>query len=1334
AVHMTTQATHEKFTNIRKRLDQLGYKQPLSLDCLPLVERLFCDLVWTTESLRKARADLSSQLKLRSNVEDYIAPYKADNGRLVRENNELHKQLVLLRQESEEKFRSFKSEYRRLENESADLKIFNTQCIEKLRNYESDARRMAEQIMQLQEKNFQAVVYTPGGQKKQLPFRRQRMDIDSLVPRAAVHVKNSGDNFSKSKNVIDPEELDLLDLASKRCEDLERHLARLEEELELSERKVDNFRQQVNIRDTEIERLRTVSEGGRPLEALLQDTSERQTDRLVLQLKMQVDLLQSRNEELESRVVELLNLEATASQAPPQLSPISTGTQTSAYAFSCQVNTSCQTAPYSQCRCYSNILDELNNIKNLMRKFENGREYLIQRVDALVARERDLVKELSLRTPGPRSDKLTGDRQRQQLITLNKALQKRLDGLESDCQHWRLEAQTSLTALQQLTKSSWLKQWRTGVPETKVPTLSRNPQQLGVSLYCMLPDKQHAVAPKVRRAITPPPCVRSVWVGKRRSASADFAAKRSNTDERLNSELQCAQVENADYRNKLEQTKYVMLTSFNNRSRFSNSIFAPNISGKEHSVDLMQLRQERDSLRSLLDKFERQLCDAQRDLSTARSQLARIENSQERPRIGTHRSPVSHMPFESRCEDQPSANISQTIVRRLECERDRLNDNLRHMISERDSLRDRLHDLTNKGLSEKARLLQRIEDAEEELQRQCKVHETDVRYASDLRHRIDILETERRELLDRIDHLSNYHANDEQLTITERNLQTVQTRLNQVEQDFQKLREECVRLRRSLRQLDQEKDTVQASLDERTERCVFLERELVKREQQLHDYQKSSQTYEQRVLRLSESAAQRDTDFVQMSERVANLELELKHVTESRDSLSRELEKTKLELNTMMHEVQNMQFQHRQQVDKQHEWKQRLDESAAELCQAREMCTSVEQERTDLLKQYRTLTLELDEKTAIIGRLENQLADAQHCCSVRDCELSSWRQQAESARKELHSLRKPMSTLESQCALLTRTAAESEERVRRLQAENEEVHRELSEVRALCDRLERQSQTVQHQLTTGNLETDQLRAQLTETERELVNLRKQVDQEREAARNLETILATSREGEYRTQRELQNLRAELQFTRERLEQRNTRLMEADHETQALRECIATLKSGIRSVGEPDYASVDFSKRTQQSNEFHDVFVTHKLPALPGEFNLSNNWTKTAPADVSQTVGSNLNDRSSSTDSMLTESHTTGCYAPLTESNTTHLPNFFDSDHVLVARPTALTCEGVDSCSAGLSLSTQLPFHHPSPPSEFLTSDLVTITVNVSDQPLSKDTLSDAALSVNPILH
>lgn len=37
---MTT-AAERKYINIRKRLDQLGYRQTLSVDSLPLVEKLF---------------------------------------------------------------------------------------------------------------------------------------------------------------------------------------------------------------------------------------------------------------------------------------------------------------------------------------------------------------------------------------------------------------------------------------------------------------------------------------------------------------------------------------------------------------------------------------------------------------------------------------------------------------------------------------------------------------------------------------------------------------------------------------------------------------------------------------------------------------------------------------------------------------------------------------------------------------------------------------------------------------------------------------------------------------------------------------------------------------------------------------------------------------------------------------------------------------------------------------------------------------------------------------------------------------------------------------------
>ena len=54
-------ATERKFTNLRKRLDQLGYRQPLGVESLPLVEKLFCDLLHTTDSLKGAKQQLGRQ-------------------------------------------------------------------------------------------------------------------------------------------------------------------------------------------------------------------------------------------------------------------------------------------------------------------------------------------------------------------------------------------------------------------------------------------------------------------------------------------------------------------------------------------------------------------------------------------------------------------------------------------------------------------------------------------------------------------------------------------------------------------------------------------------------------------------------------------------------------------------------------------------------------------------------------------------------------------------------------------------------------------------------------------------------------------------------------------------------------------------------------------------------------------------------------------------------------------------------------------------------------------------------------------------------------------------
>lgn len=55
-----------------------------------------------------------------------------------------------------------KASLRKLEHENADLKFLNNQYVQKARQLEKESREKSDRILHLQEKNFHAVVQTPG--------------------------------------------------------------------------------------------------------------------------------------------------------------------------------------------------------------------------------------------------------------------------------------------------------------------------------------------------------------------------------------------------------------------------------------------------------------------------------------------------------------------------------------------------------------------------------------------------------------------------------------------------------------------------------------------------------------------------------------------------------------------------------------------------------------------------------------------------------------------------------------------------------------------------------------------------------------------------------------------------------------------------------------------------------------------------------------------------------------------------------------------------------------------------------------------------------------------
>lgn len=232
--------------------------------------------------------------------EQHVEPYQADNARVIKENNELHQRLLKLKENSELRVRELKAVLRRLEHENADLKFLNTQYLQRLRTQEKETERKTEKILELQEKNFQAVIQTPGGKKKNIPFRRQRMEIDCELPKSG----KTGQTGSVQLPAPDPYVADLLQVADQRMADLQSLVEQGNQDKEKLQGSVQSLRQLVENREAEIERLTEMLKGGRPAEALAAEGVRQSRERMVAHLNIQVDFLQKASRELEGKLAE----------------------------------------------------------------------------------------------------------------------------------------------------------------------------------------------------------------------------------------------------------------------------------------------------------------------------------------------------------------------------------------------------------------------------------------------------------------------------------------------------------------------------------------------------------------------------------------------------------------------------------------------------------------------------------------------------------------------------------------------------------------------------------------------------------------------------------------------------------------------------------------------------------------------------------------------------------------------------------------------------------------------------------------------------------------------
>ncbi|XP_013391946.1 centrosomal protein of 135 kDa [Lingula anatina] len=1167
----------QKFANLRKRLDQLGYRQPLGVESLPLVEKLFADLIHTTESLKKSKLASGGGSDEPQALSAQIEPYKSDNAKLVRENNELHLQHIKQKEEAEFTIKDLKASLRKLEHENADLKFLNNQYIHKIRVLEKESKDKTDKILHLQEKNFHAVVQTPGGKKKTIPFRRQRMEIDSTLPPA------ERPQVPPGSQVEDPFVADLLQLADKKIEEMTGEVKKYKDLNEIAEGKIKNLRTQVDQRDEEIDRLGRMLDGGRPYDVVALETRNRANERMISHLNIQIDYLQQKNREYQRRLdeaqlverearSETIDLNAKNKALAADLEDVdrmaqSLQLQKDSVMRSADMELSDAKIELERSRQELQDLDltvsqlreekqqygednaalrsrlssreaDYQRLEELMAKVQEDKKRLSQRVNKLTSNERELVLEIE------RLKKKNG------LVKKRGKSPNRLDafirGLEEERDYYKGEVDTLQKMMQQQRSAS--------------PARGRSPAR-----------------------------------AKRDTSPGGKSAAHYETIVRV------LEDERDFYKKEYEKARTMSRTASPARSPPTRD------RSVAEETELLRVTRERNELQALLDKFERHMAEIQSNVKVLTSERDKLNlmYEQTKEELQRMRRDVVKSP------KSPKVSLAaQAVLRRVENERDDAIADLRRMTTERDSMRERLKMATETSLSDRARLEQKIEDLENALHNvevernelqvnlstqkaltnssedQCRELNIQLNAALEDGSQHKATATQMRLLAEQTEEALEEHRR--RLTRKEGDLKVAEERILRLEErstDLQRANvnqsDQITQLRGTISALDGEKDSLQMTVDEKSERIAGLDAEVVVRDRQISDLRINIGELEAQLDRANENINQLDREIKSLRRQLDSTTEELSETTRGREVALRENRRLQDDLAAMTRENQNLNQDLQDTIDEREELKNQVQDYVMEVKRVEELLaakdqelmdlleqyqnsllsashstltapTDQEDERGDLLNQYRVLSREAERYETQTHQLESEGSNLRLELMSRDSEVRRLRDKVELMEREIQEHLHAQQAYETQVSSLTRSVSQLEDNLRVTEDERLSVQQDLAAVRDLCAKLEATKDSLQRQLTGKTLDQEQLQAALDELKADADALRSQVNSERGTVRNLEGLLSSNREKEFQTQLSAQEKNAEIQLLKDRLTLNESKLQSQNREMSTLR--------------------------------------------------------------------------------------------------------------------------------------------------------------------------------------
>ncbi|XP_063748208.1 centrosomal protein of 135 kDa isoform X1 [Eleginops maclovinus] len=1086
-----------KFLNLRKRLDQLGYRHPLGIESLPLVEKLFSDLVHTTESLRNAKLSAGKTEKETRNFDALLEPYRAENARAVRENNELHLELLKLKEEKDRVSRELKTHIRKLDHQTSDLKFLNNQYVHKVRCLEKDSKAKAERIQQLQEKNMQAVVQTPGGKKRSIPFRRQRMQIDDLIP-------SSSTSAYPVSQPNDPYIADLLLLADGRINELQDDIIKVKLDLENAQEFIKHLNIQVEERDKEIERLNRALHGGRPNDVVSLEAQNISNEKLIAHLNLQIEYLQETNRTLEEKVTGLQQKKKDASSEVANLSIKNL-----------------------------ELCEELTHIDDLAKRLEMDKEQVLETADMElqetkkhIQRQQKIIEELEDIITKTRREQSEGDfekdRLRDQLVELKEQNEK-MEGLVNFLEEEKIRLQEKMEKMMAADKDLVL-ELETMRAKHGVCGRERSPSRLDAFVKSLEEERDYyrQEAERYKRA--------------RGVGGPDLSPSRSPS--RGRSPMYKAT------RGGVAETELVRLV------KERDELKAALLEFEKHMEDIQSnvkgLSSERDHFKTLFKQ-------AQEDLKLVHSKdmsadLLKLKEQIQRAEIRIQQLTSERDTLMERLQ------VSQTSALTGQHEEERRILDLENAVQSLE--RERLELLSQVSLLKENR-----EAAEEELEVRSAALVQNVEEVSHQRaeaNALRLLQEQMEHSLSETQHRLSVKMNE--LHAAHEQIEKLEETIGEMSQRGSKHTEEVAALQKSISALDREKDALQDEVDQKTEKLVVLQEECSKKEQTLEDIRLTVTNMDISLAQLQGALNSREREITSLRRQLDACQEELDGLRRNKEITIRENRRLQEDLATMTRENQAVHVEMEEALHEKDELKMRIHSYISEVSRIEKMIAAKEQENRDLLDRFRMAHSDMEEREQKLQHAEGLNNSIRLELLSSDTERRHLRETVGHQGREIQQHTQALQAYDAQVSSLARGMSRLEEELHSAQEEKAALLSDLASVRELCVKLDSSKELTARQLTSRSMDLERVTGELEDVKSEAELLKKQLASERLTVRNLETLLSSNRQKEFQTHLTASERESDIKVLRDRLTLADSKTAEHAREVGQLRGKVSQLQT------------------------------------------------------------------------------------------------------------------------------------------------------------------------------